>query len=834
MSFKRGNAVLRAAVAEVLESRRLMSAGTDPDDQISESTAIQIDQQLNDSISDGSDVDMFKFDVTPGTYEIQTEAFFDNYLRLFDASGSQLDSDDDGGPNGSLIRYTFTEAATFYAGVSGYSNTSYNPITGDGDSSGSTGSYNIVVVEVPPDTNDQISEAIALEPGVTQNGQVSEPEDVDMYSFEADAGAEAILYGGSDFFYHALRLFDGDGQELARSIGYEPEIRHILETGATYYIGVSGEGNADYDPISGNGDRPGATGFYGLSLKFVPADPDDQISEASTILADSPPRNGEISPGTDVDMFKIALAEGDEISIQFHDIPNALFADVTIFNEQGDSLTSANGEVFNLDFTAEFTGNFYIGVASYYNFNYNPITGGEDEFGETGPYRFTIQSEDFDDQFSEAYSLFADGGTDAVIANGRDVDAFLLDFFDEQVRFGVDIDRDDDSQLDSYLRVFRRDYDTGEIEQIAANDNRAAPGESAANGESYIEFTAFKPGDYFAFVSGNPNRNYDPVEGDGDVAGSTGRYTIRFDHIEDLDDQANGDEAVPTPLGMTISGKKIDYDIDVDMYRFIVAAGTTMEFDLDLPSGSSLNSYLRLFQTDEYRTQIAANDNGPAAGESASTKESYLKYYFPTSGEYFIAVSSFPNASYNPITGLGDIPGSSGAYTLITKVVSVATPTTGDSDDQISEARSISTSSPRTNQSIGSKDVDMYKFTVSAGQRIGFDVDRTDGNLDSYLRVFRSNGQQIASNDDGKAPGETASMSAYLEYTFSSGGTYYVAVSGDPNRSYSPTGGGSDVSGSTGGYSLFLTNRTPAAARGVSPLNSPFRKGRAIDDIELS
>ncbi|OKH24393.1 hypothetical protein FACHB389_29945 [Nostoc calcicola FACHB-389] len=106
-------------------------------------------------------------------------------------------------------------------------------------------------------------------------------------------------------------------------------------------------------------------------------------------------------------------------------------------------------------------------------------------------------------------------------------------------------------------------------------------------------------------------------------------------------------------------------------------------------------------------------------------------------------------------------------------------------------------------------DADLVKFTVSAGQRVGFDVDSRNGsNLNTYLRVFNSSGTQLAANNDGAAPGEASSQFSYLAYTFSQAGTYYVGVSLNPNSNYSPVTGVGDVAGSgaTGDYRLTLND----------------------------
>src|SRR5687767_1586883 len=132
-----------------------------------------------------------------------------------------------------------------------------------------------------------------------------------------------------------------------------------------------------------------------------------------------------------------------------------------------------------------------------------------------------------------------------------------------------------------------------------------------------------------------------------------------------------------------------------------------------------------------------------------------------------------------------------------------------DTNDQISEAYNLgamTVNRSRTGQAMDTaQDVDMYRFSVTAGQRIGFDVDRASGSLDSYLRVFDAAGNQLAFNDDGPTPGEAASSQAYVEVTFNTAGTFYVGVSGFGNQNYSAVTGSGDTNGSTGAYSLVLT-----------------------------
>jgi hypothetical protein len=180
----------------------------------------------------------------------------------------------------------------------------------------------------------------------------------------------------------------------------------------------------------------------------------------------------------------------------------------------------------------------------------------------------------------------------------------------------------------------------------------------------------------------------------------------------DPDDQIS--EAIATSVGSTVRGETISPDDDVDMYRFTVTANQQVGFDIDLPSKSTLDSFIRLF--DASGTELAFNDDAAAPGEPAST-ESYLEYTFSTAGTYYLGVSGYPNSAYNAVTGDGDVSGNTGDYTLILNNIV-------DLDDQISEAIVTSVGSTVTGKAINPEDdVDMYRFSLTANQRVGFDID---------------------------------------------------------------------------------------------------------------
>jgi hypothetical protein len=95
----------------------------------------------------------------------------------------------------------------------------------------------------------------------------------------------------------------------------------------------------------------------------------------------------------------------------------------------------------------------------------------------------------------------------------------------------------------------------------------------------------------------------------------------------------------------------------------------------------------------------------------------------------------------------------------------------------------------------GSSDVDFYKVHLEIGERVRVDVDTARGSsLDSALKLFNSSGiaQVISSGTDPttsenrSAPGESAGLDPYIDFTATKAGVYYVAVSASGNTQYDP------------------------------------------------
>jgi Subtilase family/Calx-beta domain/Bacterial pre-peptidase C-terminal domain len=126
----------------------------------------------NGLIVGDTDVDLYKFTpTTTGLYDIRTdtsqEGSADTLLRLFDSSGNQIAENDNAtnATTASFIRASLTAGQTYYIGVSGSGNSTYNPLTGTGTTAGSDGTYVVSVATATVPAVSVAAPAEVQEPG---------------------------------------------------------------------------------------------------------------------------------------------------------------------------------------------------------------------------------------------------------------------------------------------------------------------------------------------------------------------------------------------------------------------------------------------------------------------------------------------------------------------------------------------------------------------------------------------------------------------------------------------------------------------------------------------
>ncbi|MDJ0900273.1 MAG: pre-peptidase C-terminal domain-containing protein [Xenococcus sp. MO_188.B8] len=93
-------------------------------------------------------------------------------------------------------------------------------------------------------------------------------------------------------------------------------------------------------------------------------------------------------------------------------------------------------------------------------------------------------------------------------------------------------------------------------------------------------------------------------------------------------------------------------------------------------------------------------------------------------------------------------------------------------------------------------DVDLFQVQLDLGDHLTIDIDTPNSNLDSVLRLFDSEGNQVAVNDDFD------SLDSLISFDASVSDIYYIGVSSYSNFDYNPFVAGSGTGYSTGEYNL--------------------------------
>ncbi|NOZ40915.1 MAG: hypothetical protein GXP24_11920, partial [Planctomycetes bacterium] len=275
---------------------------------------------------------------------------------------------------------------------------------------------------------------------------------------------------------------------------------------------------------------------------------------------------------------------------------------------------------------------------------------------------------------------------------------------------------------------------------------------------------------------------------------------LRFETLEDRrmlctpgPDGDPNDQICETDLtlaiGQTLPGAISPSNTDVDLYAINIASfnlNKEITFTVGDDGGGTLDTYFRLFDANGVELEDD-EDGGPGV-------DSEIEFTFTTAGTYYLGVSSSSNEQYDAETGLGDQTGgfsSTGGYFI----------TFEDTNDQIDEASNALLDGFAGGQIDLPTDVDLFLWNGIEGQSVRFEVDGSAG-LDSFLRVFDDNGNELDSDDDG-GPG----LDSELTFTFGDTDDFYIGVSSFENTAYDVNDGTGDLTTATntGSYSVTAT-----------------------------
>lgn len=163
----------------------------------------------------------------------------DSYLRLYNASGTLLLSDDDGGAGTfSEIHFTATTSGTYYIAASTYNDTT-------------TGTFLLRLTDTAPVAPDTIAGDVTTTSTLALNGSadssIDRAGDHDFYRVTLAAGQSVLFQtvstGGANDVDSTITIRDASGTELAYNddrVGTYSGVRFTATTAGTYYIDVGG------------------------------------------------------------------------------------------------------------------------------------------------------------------------------------------------------------------------------------------------------------------------------------------------------------------------------------------------------------------------------------------------------------------------------------------------------------------------------------------------------------------------------------------------------------------------------------------------------------------
>ncbi len=388
--------------------------------------------------------------------------------------------------------------------------------------------------------------------------------DVDMFKVIAPdtgtltAGVDVSSYGfdGADSYVEVLdsnlNVIDQNGVDTGEPSNSEVEFN--VTVGDTYYVAVTVAANAGFSPtdpytrVAGSTETPTD---YDLTLTFNNGNTDGTLllatpatvgNTASGSISSTDPTMGSDGGDKYVDWYQYTVPSTGLLDLTATGTSAGFVPDVQLWTES--VTTSGTGTTISATKIGEISGTgqslidqltagtvVYAAVTGAGNGNYSWNSLGSGSGGDTGTYTLTssilpsssyaaLNNNSVDNGTPTPLALntpvSANLGTDGGLLTGStDVDLYT---FTPATTGSYDI-RTDTSQEGSADTVLRLFDSSGT--QIALNDNA-----SSATTASFIRATLTAGQTYYIGVSGTGNSAYDPVTGDGAVAGATGNYVV--------------------------------------------------------------------------------------------------------------------------------------------------------------------------------------------------------------------------------------------------------------------------------------------------------------------
>jgi len=734
-----------------------LSASSDDYGNNSDSAAlIGVPSSISGNFESIGDQDWFRFQTQLGTeYQFRLPvAPAGTRFRLFDQNGvTRLVSGADSSGGVQTIVWTAPASASFFVSVAA-------------GSSGNLGAYTMSGVAITDDHGDSSNEPTSIFAGATVFGNLETIGDEDWFSFNA---SEGVLYhittSTSSLSDANLSLVSTNGvaRIMIDDSGSDDVINWMAPNSGTYFIKVRSATGL-------------STGAYSVRMTTTTDDYSDSSLGATEISAIGVSTTGILETSGDVDWFWfsvqpetkyiITLASGSLKTARM-DLFDSMIIDgvlqsgvgfasgATLYSDV--SVPAASRSVVFDGFSTFGSGRFYISVQSYLiegigEYALTVQTGGSSTpltgVFETDIYENFIKLSDEDQKLggqiggSAPDEYGSDAETSSTIAIGSTVHGALVsgdsDWFSfvaekgSVYRFETNIISLNDPDLRLIdvdgTSILTSDLDSGfakspRIEWIAPED-----------GTYFIEM-------YTRSYSGNRR---------------TGRYWISV--TTGIDGQSNSSDAAQNvALGVdgedliTVSGD-LEVSGDSDWFKFPVEKGRVYRFDA---TGTSLvDPDLRLLDVDG--TSVLETDYDSGDGKGAR-----IEWVAPAGGTYFLELRT---RSYS-----GNIR--TGGFIIRFSVES------DDHGDDAAAATELGLTSGVTGTAVMGGDLehrgddDWFSIEAVEGWTYRFGVNALSL-TDPEISIYELDGSNLIKTDYDSGP----EKSAFLEWTASATGTYFVKV----------------------------------------------------------
>jgi hypothetical protein len=603
-----------------------------------------------------------------------------------------------------------------------------------------------------------------------------------------------------------------------------------------------------FDPPSSTGTGEDDNGTLGGAYLGPNLSGADSFSLNGNLGSDG---DGELIGPSDVDLVKFqVLTPGTVTAETFARNFNTVDTYLRLFDSNGVELTANNDksatDVFSrLQFDLQ-PGVYYVGVSGFPNTNYDPHHPGSGVPGATGDYRLSLS--------------LATRDPDGVISGANQ-----LNLIQQPVVLGASIG------MDGSQFVGPSDVDLYEVrapdDGTLTIDLGGSYGSSTLNGslEAWLVQASGALTPLFTPQTGNPihqtvtvlhgqtvligvadasNTAYDPRDLSGPpsqtLAGSGGRYDLRLGFTNgDADGTLATAVDLPGPvanspgrLGRNADGTPVG-PRDVNFYHLRWSTGGVLELRVASFGAPSITDPVRTLLTvwDAAGHKLASSSGDPGP-------DPLLRYVIQANTDYYVSVSSSGNDSFSPTVVDSGTAGPVGSYLFTASLLPAdLAGSFGDNSVQSGAPGRVYAGTAVTGSigydgslAVGPADVDLYRFQPSAEGMVTVRVAPSGPNgVNAVLRVFDASGVELAFSD-----ASSGGSVRLLQFHALAGQTYYIGVNGaSPGaRAYNPLTGAGAVAGSTGPYTLSLSQTSDRAAFAAGLASDLF--GRPADAAAMA